>query len=77
VGVEGHLYKGHSHQILAPVFPGWTGSDISDWRQYSGTLLHAVGLLVAAKCTAWSSLCCSDASISLLKGKTLELRAQR
>lgn len=72
--VEGHLYKGHSHQILTLVFPGWTGSGISDWVQYAGTLLHAVALLVAAKYTAWSSLFCSDASVSLLKAKALEVQ---
>lgn len=53
MSIEGHLYEGHDHQIQTPVFPGWTGSDISDGVQYSGTLLHAVVLLVAAKYTAW------------------------
>lgn len=67
MSVEGHFVKGHSHRILAPVFPGWIGSNISNWVQYSGTLLHAVALLVAAKYTAWSMPFCSDASISLLK----------
>lgn len=75
--VEGHLCKGQRHQTLAPLLPGWTGSDISNLVQYSGTLLHAVALFVAAKCTAWSSPCCSGASVSLLKAEASELEVQR
>lgn len=49
---------------------------ISSWVQCSSTLLHAVARLVAAKCTAWSMLFCSDASVSLLQAKILELEVQ-